>query len=93
MDSRVKEWFSSDWESVKCECAIIANGDIRRPDRVMISGDRVVIVDYKFGDKRSTTYRKQMSEYMRLISAMGKYQQIEGYVWYISLGDIECVEF
>ena len=93
MDSRVKEWFSSDWESVKCECAIIANGEIRRPDRVMISGDRVVIVDYKFGDKRSTTYCKQISEYMHLISAMGMYRQIEGYVWYISLGDIECVEF
>lgn len=91
-DSRVKEWFSSDWDSVKCESAIISNGDIRRPDRVMIAGERVVIVDYKFGDKRSAAYQKQMAEYMRLIAAMGKYSQIEGYVWYISLGEIESVE-
>ena len=92
MDNRVKEWFSTSWESVKCENTIIANGDIRRPDRVMISGDRVVVVDYKFGDKRSASYRKKMAEYMRLIARMGKYKQIEGYIWYISLGEIESVE-
>ena len=91
-DSRVKEWFSNDWESVKCESAIIADGDIRRPDRVMIANERVVIVDYKFGDKHSTSYRKQIAEYMQLIARMGKYKQIEGYVWYISLGEIESVE-
>ena len=91
-DSRVKEWFSSDWDSVKCESTIIANGDIRRPDRVMIAGKRVVVVDYKFGDKRSVSYRKQMAEYMSLITAMGEYSQVEGYVWYISLGEIESVE-
>jgi ATP-dependent exoDNAse (exonuclease V) beta subunit len=91
-DDRVKEWFSGEWESVKCESAIIANGDIRRPDRVMISGDRVVIVDYKFGDKHSAIYRKQMKEYMQLLASMGKYSRIEGYVWYISLGDIENIE-
>ena len=91
-DRRVKEWFSADWDSVKCECAIIADGDVRRPDRVMIAGDRVVIVDYKFGDKRSAAYHKQMAEYIHLLEAMGKYRQIEGYIWYISLGEIECVE-
>ena len=89
---RVKEWFSPCWESVKCENAIIANGDIRRPDRVMIAGERVVVVDYKFGDKRSASYRKQMAEYMQLIARMGEYKQIEGYVWYISLGEIDSVE-
>ena len=91
-DDRVKEWFSTNWESVKCESAIITDGDTRRPDRVMISGDRVVVVDYKFGDKRSASYRKQMADYMHLIARMGDYKQIEGYVWYISLGEIESVE-
>lgn len=92
MDSRVKEWFSEQWDSVKCENAIIYGGEIRRPDRVMISGDRAVVVDYKFGDKRSSVYRKQIAEYMRLLSNMGKYNRIEGYVWYISLGEIESIE-
>jgi hypothetical protein len=58
----------------------------------MIAGDRAVIVDYKFGDKRSANYRKQMAEYMRLLGDMGLYSKVEGYVWYISLGEIESVE-
>ena len=91
-DKRVKEWFSGEWETVKCESAIIANGEIRRPDRVMISANRAVVVDYKFGDRRSAVYRKQMAEYMQLLRAMGKYENIEGYVWYISLGEIETIE-
>ena len=92
MDERVKEWFSDNWDSVKCENAIIANGKIRRPDRVMISGDRAVVVDYKFGDKRSEDHRKQIAKYMRILSDMGKYNHIEGYVWYITLGEIESIE-
>jgi CRISPR/Cas system-associated exonuclease Cas4 (RecB family) len=58
----------------------------------MIKGDKVVIVDYKFGDKRNKAYHKQMGEYMTLISKMGRYTNIEGYIWYIALGEIEKVE-
>jgi CRISPR/Cas system-associated exonuclease Cas4 (RecB family) len=58
----------------------------------MISGDRAVVVDYKFGDKRSENYRKQIAKYMRILSDMGKYNHIEGYVWYITLGEIESIE-
>lgn len=91
-DNRVKEWFSDDWDDVKCEAAIISNGNIRRPDRVMIKGDRVVVVDYKFGDRQLPSYRRQMSEYIELLRSMGNYSHIEGYVWYISLGEIDRIE-
>ena len=91
-DERVKEWFSGDWDDVKCEAAIISNNNIRRPDRVMIKGDRVVVVDYKFGDKQLPSYRRQMSEYIELLRSMGRFDRIEGYVWYISLGEIDKIE-
>jgi ATP-dependent exoDNAse (exonuclease V) beta subunit len=91
-DKCAKEWFSDRWDDIKTEAEILQNGIVRRPDRVMIAGKRAIVVDYKFGDKRSNVYRKQMSEYMRLLADMGKYSQIEGYVWYISLGEIENVE-
>jgi hypothetical protein len=57
----------------------------------MISGDRAVVVDYKFGDKINKYYNRQMSEYISLLRSMGMYNTIEGYVWYISLGHIESV--
>lgn len=90
-NATVREWFSEIWDDVKCETAIIANGDIRRPDRVMIKGKRAIVVDYKFGDKQLPIYRKQVADYMKLLESMGCYEQIEGYVWYISLGKIEKI--
>jgi ATP-dependent exoDNAse (exonuclease V) beta subunit len=88
----VNEWFNGSWDDVKREASIISQGDIRRPDRVMIKDGRVVVVDYKFGEKRSKSYSRQMKEYMNLLRDMECYQSIEGYVWYVSLGEVEKVE-
>lgn len=86
---KVAEWFSGEWDEVRNECDIISNATVgtRRPDRVMVRGDRAVVVDYKFGSDRSGRHVKQVAEYMRLVADMG-YRHVEGYVWYISLGDI-----
>ncbi len=59
-----------------------------RPDRVIIDGDRVVIIDYKFGNiERDATYRKQLANYMALVRDMG-YRQVDGFLWYLSLEKI-----
>jgi hypothetical protein len=90
-DESVREWFSDVWDDVKTEVEILSNNTTRRPDRVMISGQRAVIVDYKFGDKTNKQHFKQMSEYLSLLHAMGRYKSIEGYVWYINIGHIEPI--
>lgn len=87
----VSEWFNGAWSDVKCEASIISKTGIRRPDRVMVKEDRVVVVDYKFGEKRSSGYSKQMKEYITLLRDMRCYENIEGYVWYVTLGDVEKV--
>ena len=87
----ISEWFSDVWDDVKCEAEIISRNEIRRPDRVMIAGRRAVIVDYKFGEQRSASYKRQMSEYIELLQNMGCYDTIEGYVWYITQGVIEKI--
>ena len=71
------------------ECDIVSRtaAGTRRPDRVMIRGSRAVVVDYKFGAVRSGSHMRQVAEYMRLISGMG-YTHVEGYVWYVSQGDV-----
>jgi hypothetical protein len=47
----------------------------------MISDERTVVIDYKFGE-RSRTHRKQIGQYIALLREMG-YKNISGYVWYI----------
>ena len=63
----------------------------RRPDRVMIAGNRVVVIDYKFGSHLDKRYNRQVLSYMKLISGMG-YNRVEGYLWYIELNKIEEVK-
>lgn len=88
----VTEWFSGNWDDIKCEEEILYRGKTLRPDRVMISGDRAVIVDYKFVAEPNGDYHKQVKEYMAILKDMGCYGRIEGYVWYVHLNKIERSE-
>ncbi len=88
----IAEWFDPEWEDVRCEADIITPRTLhfKRPDRVMISGDRAIVVDYKFGEIHSSAHKKQVTTYMHLLSQMG-YTDIKGYIWYIRSGEIvEC---
>lgn len=88
----IGEWFGGDWDMVRREQDILS-GDIigtRRPDRVMTKGSRAVVVDYKFGGEKRDSYHRQMSLYMDLMRKMG-YTEVEGYVWYLTLGEVERI--
>ena len=89
----ITEWFSEDWDIVRNENDIISNEAIgtRRPDRVMIRGNKAIVVDYKFGSEKPKRYRDKMAEYMNLLQKMG-YTDIKGYIWYLTLGEIEEVK-
>lgn len=91
---RVKEWFSDKW-TLYNECSILytdADGHVceRRPDRVMSDGQRLVVVDFKFGHPRPE-YQEQVREYMTLLQQMG-HHQVEGYIWYVYSNRIESVK-
>lgn len=89
----VKDWYSGEW-TLYNECSIIYNDgqgkmQTRRPDRVMMKDDEVVVVDFKFG-KKKPEYSTQVREYMSLLSEMG-YADIKGYIWYVYSGELENV--
>ena len=90
---KVKEWFSGGW-SLYNECAIIykVNGELqtRRPDRVMMKDDEVIVVDFKFG-KPYPEYNEQVREYMNLLQSMG-YKRVSGYLWYVFYNILEEIE-
>lgn len=62
----------------------------KRPDRVMITGDEVIVVDYKFGLQENDKYHTQVRDYMKLINQMG-YKVVLGYIWYVELDKIAVV--
>ncbi len=89
----VKEWFSDSWDKVRNEQDIICGETVgtRRPDRVMLRGKQAVVVDYKFGAEKPRSHRRQIEEYMRLLRNMG-YTEVDGYLWYLTLGEIVKVD-
>lgn len=86
-------WFSGEWRLFN-ECTILSreNGVTvkRRPDRVMMKDDRVVVIDFKFGNPHPL-YEQQVREYMQLLVRMG-YAHVEGYLWYVYSQNVEPVK-
>jgi CRISPR/Cas system-associated exonuclease Cas4 (RecB family) len=79
---------SEEWDDVKCEVDILDKAKSCRPDRVMIKGDRAVVVDYKFGDMQSDSYIKKMKTYLDLLRNMKRFNSVEGYIWYVALDEV-----
>lgn len=84
-NKQASDWYSGNYKLYN-ECAILCPAEdgsiqLKRPDRVMMDGDRVEIVDFKFGQEKPSHY-KQVREYMQLMSGMG-HSNITGYLWYV----------
>ena len=86
----VQHWYDGKGRVLNEVDILSANKTSKRPDRVMIYEDEVVVLDYKFGEKPQTRYQSQVRNYMNLIVQMG-YKQVSGYLWYVTLGRIERV--
>ena len=87
-NDKISRWFDGGC-NVYNEFNIIApnyNDDkLKRPDRVMVFDDEVVVLDYKFGDeKHDKKYARQVLEYADLISKMKGFEgkKFSTYVWY-----------
>ena len=91
---QVKKWYDGTWRLFnECDIIWMENGELRnrRPDRVMMKGEQLVVVDFKFG-KPDKKYNRQVKDYMQLLARMGyESKQIEGYLWYVTEGRTEKV--
>lgn len=87
----VASWYDGSARVLNEVDILFGKGLSRRPDRVMITADRVIVVDYKFGEHPDKRYHSQVRNYLKLIREMG-YEEVEGYLWYVELNKIEVVK-
>lgn len=87
--SGVEDWFSDKYKA-RSEFSILVeeNGEIttKRPDRVLLSENETLVIDYKFGEPHAA-HRKQMRQYVGLLENMG-YPRVTGHIWYVERGEI-----
>jgi ATP-dependent exoDNAse (exonuclease V) beta subunit len=77
--------------NVKNELEILtATGDILRPDRVVISGNNVVVIDYKTGKKNAQKYHAQMQDYEYALLSLG-YSSVKKLLLYIQEQEVETL--
>jgi ATP-dependent exoDNAse (exonuclease V) beta subunit len=83
-DSRLRSYFYlSEGDQVLNEVTILTkNGEERRPDRVVIKPDHVMIIDYKTGREYKDKYEKQLEEYRNCLMGMG-YKDVRTEILYV----------
>jgi ATP-dependent exoDNAse (exonuclease V) beta subunit len=86
----VSRWFDGSMHVMNEVEILSGDGKSHRPDRVMIDGEQIVVVDYKFGEQKDMRHHRQIKRYLALVGQMG-YPQVKGYLWYVELNEIETV--
>lgn len=66
------------------------DGKTYRPDKLVLNGKQVSIIDYKFTAEESQNHVAQIVNYKNLIEAMG-YEDVKPYLFYASLGKLKAV--
>lgn len=84
---QTSDWFSPHNQIINEKDILFPGGNKVRPDRIIISGDIVRIIDYKFGQSEENKYLKQVKFYCNTLQKMG-YPNVEGYIWYVKLGKV-----
>lgn len=85
----VNSWFDGHFR-VFNERSLLSPGKTLRPDRIMILGDKAVVADYKTGEVKADSHRKQVQNYAEVLKKSG-FRKVEGYLWYIGLNEVDKV--
>lgn len=86
----VCNWFTTAERIITEKDILFPNGDKIRPDRVILNGDRIQVIDYKFGRREESEYIRQVQFYCNILRKMG-YSQVVGYIWYVKTGKIMTI--
>ena len=86
----ISGWFDGSKRVLNEIEILVGKGESKRPDRVMITGQEAIVVDYKFGEQPNKRYQNQVKNYLSLVQQIG-YPKVSGYLWYVELGVIEPV--
>ena len=78
-------WFPDSGRVLNETSLVDVDGSIYRPDRVIIDGDKVIVIDYKFGEHRRS-YERQLARYADIWRRMG-YENVSSVLWYVHTGE------
>jgi len=84
---QIASWFSKDWRVINERDILMGQGNILRPDRVIVRDDQAIVIDYKFGKNKDKAHIRQVDAYKKLLEKMD-YKQVSAFVLYGKLDEI-----
>jgi len=86
----VADWYSGKYIVLNEVQTLDPEWGFSRPDRIMMDGNKAIVVDYKFGEAEDLKYRRQVQHYVKLLQKM-EFSDVKGYIYYVKLRKIEQV--
>lgn len=80
--SKRADWFSPKWKVLTEQSLMLANGEKKRPDRIMESDTEMVVIDYKFTRTHNPAYNQQVRTYVEALRQLTD-KHVSGYLWYV----------
>jgi ATP-dependent helicase/nuclease subunit A len=77
-------------QSLNERSIIDTKGKSYRPDKVLVNGNELIIIDYKFTQQESDKHIEQVAHYKALLMAMG-YTDVKTYLFYAVSGQLKLV--
>ena len=77
-------------QAINEKSIIDRSGKSYRPDKVLLSANEVIVIDYKFTQKESTAHIRQVHGYRALLQEMG-YPVVSTYLFYARSGELKLV--
>ncbi|TRZ66397.1 hypothetical protein D4R20_00635 [bacterium] len=78
----IHDWFSDKWTAMNERDILLPDGKIVRPDRVLINGTDIIVIDYKTGLEKNE-HKTQIEQYAKILLSMG-YTSVKKYLLYIN---------
>lgn len=78
----IADWFDARWQVFTEVPILLPGGELRRIDRVNLTPEETVIIDFKTGSKREKD-KAQVREYQAILTEMG-YGQVRGFLIYLT---------
>ena len=80
-------WFPDDADRILNESTLIdTDGQMLRPDRVVVKDGKVIIIDYKFGE-HYRSYERQLRKYSEIWKCLG-YKDVSAFLWYVHTDEV-----
>jgi hypothetical protein len=87
--AHAKDWFSGGYKVLNERNLLSGNG-IKRPDRILIKGNKAIVIDYKLGDAELDKYKRQVKDYAFELKKIG-FSEVDGFLWYLKPNKIQKV--